>query len=86
MQLRKAQNKLVNIYWKEQREYTQNQINKIRESAEDRQSRIAWQAVNKVSRRKSTVKAKLKVTSQEKQICLWKQHFKNLLRTHHRNY
>ena len=32
-----------------------------------------------MSRRKGTAKAKLKATSQEKQIHLWKQHFKNLL-------
>ena len=35
--------------------------------------------VNEVSRRKSTAKAKLKASSQEEQIHLWKQHFKNLL-------
>ena len=35
--------------------------------------------VNKVSRRKITVKAKLKATSQEERIHLWKQHFENLL-------
>ena len=35
--------------------------------------------VNKVSRRKSTAKAKLKATSQEEQIQLWKQLFENLL-------
>ena len=58
----------------------QNQINKIRDLVEDRQSRIAWQMVKEVSRRKSTVKAKLKVTSQEEQIHQWKQHFENLLR------
>ena len=46
---------------------------------EDRQSRIAWQTINKVSRRKSTAKAKLKATSQQDQIHLWKQHFKTLL-------
>ena len=40
-------------------------MNKIRDSVEDRQSRIAWQMVNEVSRRKSTAKAKLKATSQE---------------------
>ena len=34
--------------------------------------------VNEVSRRKSTAKAKLKATSQEKRIQLWK-HFQNLL-------
>ena len=60
-------------------EYIQNQINKIRDLVKDRQSRIAWQMVNKVSRRKTTVKAKLKATSQEERIQQWKQHFKNLL-------
>ena len=34
---------------------------------------------NQVSRRKSTAKAKLKATSQEERIHLWKQHFDNLL-------
>ena len=33
-----------------------------------------------MSRRKSTAKAKLKATKQQKQIKLWKQHFENLLR------
>ena len=47
---------------------------------EDRQSRIAWQTVNEVSRRKRTVKAKLKATIQQERIQLWKQHFENLLR------
>ena len=46
---------------------------------EDRQSMIAWQMVNKVRRRKSTAKAKLKATSKEERIQLWKQHFENLL-------
>ena len=32
-----------------------------------------------MSRRKSTAKAKLKPTSQEERIQLWKQHFENLL-------
>ena len=63
--LKKAQNEFANIYLKEQTEDIQNQINKIRASVEDRQSRIAWQPVNEVSRRKSTAKAKLKATSQE---------------------
>ena len=79
LKLKKAQNELVNVYLKEQTEYIQNQINKIRDSVEDRQSRIAWQTVNEVSRRKSTAKAKLNATSQEERIHLWKQHFENLL-------
>ena len=46
---------------------------------EDRQSRIAWQTINEVSRRKSTTKAKLKAANQKERIKLWKQHFENLL-------
>ena len=39
--LKKAQNELASK--KELTEYVQNQIDKIRDSVEDRQSRIAWQ-------------------------------------------
>ena len=35
-------------------------MDNIRDSVEDRQSRIAWQMINEVSRRKNTAKAKLK--------------------------
>ena len=76
--LKTAQYQLAGIYIKEQTEYIQNQIDKIRDSVEDRQSRIAWQTINEVSRRKSTAKAKLKAANQQERIKLWKQHFKNL--------
>ena len=76
--LEKAQDQLTGIYLKEQTEYIQNQIDKIKDSVEDRQSRIAWQTINEVSRRKSTAKAKLKAASQQVRVKLWKQHFKNL--------
>ena len=46
---------------------------------EGRQSRIAWQTINDMSRRKSTTKAKLKTTNQLERIKLWKQHYENLL-------
>ena len=78
-ELEKAQLQLTGIYLKEQAEYVQNQIDKIRDSVEDRQSRIAWQTINEVSGRKSTAKAKLKAASQQERIKLWEQHFKNLL-------
>ena len=78
--LKKAQDQLTGIYLKEQTEYIQNQIDKIRDSGEDRQSRIAWQTINDVSRRKSTTKAKMKAANQqEKKTRLWKQHFETLL-------
>ena len=77
--LKKAQYQLAGIYLKEQTEFIQNKIDKIRDSVEDRQSRIAWQTINEVSRRKSTAKAKLKAANQQERIKLWKQHFENLL-------
>ena len=77
--LKTALYQLAGIYIKEQTEYIQNQIDKIRDSVEDKQSRIAWQTINEVSRRKSTAKAKLKAANQQERIKLWKQHFENLL-------
>ena len=76
--LEKARYQLAGIYLKEQAEYIQNQIDKIRDLLEDRQSRIAWQTINEV-RRKSTAKAKLKAASQQERVKLWEQHLKNLL-------
>ena len=77
--LEKAQYQLAGIYLKEQADYIQNQIDKIRDSVEDRQSRIAWQTINEVSRGKSAAKAKLKAASQQERVKLWEQHFENLL-------
>ena len=61
----KTKNGTISIsrHIKEQTEYIQNQIDKIRDSVEDRQSRIAWQTINEVSRRKNTAKAKLKAAN-----------------------
>ena len=70
---------VYHIYLKEQAEYIQNQIDKIGDSVEDRQSRIAWQTINEVIRRKSTAKAKLKAASQLERVKMWEQHFKNLI-------
>ena len=78
LKLKTAQYQLAGIYKKEPTEYIQNQIDKIRDSVEDRQSRIAWQTINEVSSRKNTAKAKLKAANQQERIKLWKQHFENL--------
>ena len=57
--LKKAQSELINEYQKEQIQYIQDQINKIKNSIKDRQFWIKWQTVNEVSTRKSTSRAKL---------------------------
>ena len=76
IKIKTAQYQLAGIYLKEQTEYIQNHVDKIRDSVEDRQSRIAWQTINEVSKRKSIAKAKLKAANQQERIKLWKQHFK----------
>ena len=75
---KKVQSELINAYQKEQIEYIR-QINKIRNSVENRQCRIAWQTVNEVSKRKNIWRAKLKAASQEEWIHMWKKYLKNLL-------
>ena len=72
---KKVQRYLINVSQKEQIEYIQGQINKTRTSVEDRQSRIAWQTVNKVSKKKCTSRDKLKAASQDEWIHLWKEFF-----------
>ena len=49
-----------------------SKVDKIRNSVEDRQSRIAWQTVNEISKRKSILNVKLK----EERIQMWKEHFR----------
>ena len=78
LKLKTAQYQLAGVYIKEQTEYIQNLIDKVRDSVEDRQSRIAWQTINEM-RRKNTAKAKLKAANQQERIKLWKQYFENLL-------
>ena len=77
--LKKSQKEQINTYQKEKIEYIQVQINRIRNSVEERPSRIAWKIVNEVSKRKSISRAKLKAANQEERIQMWKEHFKNLL-------
>ena len=68
--LKKAQYKLAGIYLNEQTEYIQNHINRIRDSVEDRQSRIAWQTINEVRKRKSTAYEKSKSANQQERTKL----------------
>ena len=50
---------------KEQIEYFQRQIYKIRNTKEYRKVQLAWLTVNEVSRKENTLRSKLKDSSQE---------------------
>ena len=71
--------KTNNTHQKEWLEYIQGQMDKIRNSVENRQSWIAWQTINEVNRKKRTLRTKLKAASQEERLLKWKEHFENLL-------
>ena len=67
LKVKKAQNELASIYLKEETEFHKNQIDKIRDSLEDRQSRWAWQTINEVSRRKTQPKLNWKLQTSKKE-------------------
>ena len=58
LKLKTAQYQLAGIYIKEQTEYIQNQIDKITDSVEDRQSRIAWQTIKRSEQKKEHSQSK----------------------------
>ena len=64
--LKTAQYQLASIYIKEQIEYIQNQIDKIRDSVEDRQSRIAWQTITKWAEERTQPKQNWKQETNKK--------------------
>ena len=55
---------------REQLEYIQGQIDKIRNLVEDRQLWWAWQTLNEVSGRKSTSRVKLKLLAKKKDFII----------------
>ena len=59
-------------------DYIQDQVSKIRKSVDDKQLQLAWQTVQEVSWRRSTLKAKLEAASQDERLQKWREHFKNL--------
>ena len=74
-----ARDTLTATYNKEQANYIQEKIEEISSAATNQKSSHAWKAVNEISGRKNTTKAKLKASSQDERIKLWKEHFENLL-------
>ena len=74
-----ARKDLVNTYNSEQETYLQHQINDIQSVADNKQSTIAWDIVNKISDRKSINKAKLKANSQIEKIHILKDYLSKIL-------
>ena len=74
-----AQTKLTERYEKEQAEFLQTKIDTIEQASCNKKSALAWKTVNEVSGRRSASTAKLKATSEEERLKLWRKHFEDLL-------
>ena len=74
-----AQAQLTETYEREQTEYLQSKIDEIEKASSNKKSAVAWKTVNEISGRRSANTAKLKATSEEERLKLWKKHFEDLL-------
>lgn len=74
-----ARDTLTAAYEKEQKKYIQEKTEEIINATTNQKSSQAWKAVNEISGRKTTNRAKLRASSQDERLKLWKQHFENLL-------
>ena len=70
---------LKDTYEAEQTEFIQRKIDQITNAVSNKRSAVAWKSINEISGRKSCNRAKLKASSQEERVKLWKQHFQDLL-------
>ena len=61
--LKKEKIEIIIAYQKEQLEYIQSHLNKIRNLVEDRKSGVMWQSVNKGSKGKTSSRANLESAS-----------------------
>ena len=70
---------LDTTYEKEQTKYLKGKIDEINNASVNHQSLEAWKTINEVSGRKTSNKAKLKASSEQERLKLWKEHFQSLL-------
>ena len=73
--LNSARRKLQETYIAEQSKYLQKQIEDITMAADNKNSALAWQIVNRISGRRSTNRSKIKAIDQTERLQKWKNHF-----------
>ena len=74
-----ARDNLNATYESERKKYIQNKIDEITNATTNQKSSEAWKAVDEISGRKTTNKAKLKAKNETERVNLWKEHFQKLL-------
>lgn len=72
---KRAQASLSALYDAEQQAYLQSKIDLISNASPENKAATPWKTINEICGRKSTSKAKMKASSQQERLDLWREHF-----------
>ena len=75
----KAKKDLNHAYDKEQKNYVEGKIKEIKDAHINHHSRLVWDRVNEVTRRKGPKRGRIKTSNTEERFAIWKDHFQKLL-------
>ena len=76
----KAKKDLDHAYDKEQKKYMQSKIKEIKDAHINHHSRLVWDKVNEVTRRKGPKRGRITASNTDEGLAIWKDHFQKLLR------
>ena len=75
----KAKKDLDHAYDKKQKNYVKNKIKEIKDAHINHRSRLVWDTVNEVARRKNPKRGRIKASYTDERLAIWKDHFQKLL-------
>ena len=75
----KAKKDLDHAYDEEQKNYLESKIKEIKDAHINHYSRLVWDTVNEVTRRKGPKRGRIKASNTEERLVLWKDPFQKLL-------
>ena len=77
--VKKAKKDLDHACDKEEKNYVKSKIKEIKDAHINHHSRLVWDTVNEVTRRKGPKRGRIKASSTEERFAIWKDHFQKLL-------
>ena len=77
--MEKAKKDLNHAYDKEQKNYGKSKIKEIKDAHINHDSRLVWDRVNEVTKRKGPKRDRIKTSNTDERLAIWKDHFQKLL-------
>ena len=77
--MEKAKKDLDHAYDEEQKNYVESKIKEIKDAHINHHSRLVWDTVNEVTRRKGPKRGRIKTSNTDERLAIWKDHFQKLL-------